>query len=112
LSLKDDVKGKHPNIIQSSSKLNLGNKINNTLEFVVINFPVVLGEQTIQHTNETKGEKNLKEIWMHSLISNDGLLQGELRVTARTQALTISPASAKYRNLACIFKFSVVKSLS
>jgi hypothetical protein len=71
--MEDDVKGKHPNIIQWGAKLNLGNKINNNLEF-----PLVLGEQTIQHTNETKGEKNLKEIWMHSLISNDGLLQGEL----------------------------------
>lgn len=105
MSLKDDVKGKHPNIIQSGSKLNLGNKINNTLEFVVINFPVVLGEQTIQHTNETKGEKNLKEIWMHSLISNDGLLQGELQVTARTQALTISPASASTETLLAFSSF-------
>jgi hypothetical protein len=78
LSMEDDVKGKHPNIIQRGAKLNLGNRIHNTLEFVVINFPLVLGEQPIQHTNETKGEKHLKEIWMHSLISNDGLLQGEL----------------------------------
>jgi len=76
--MEDDVKGKHPNIIQRGAKSNLGNKINNNLEFVAINFPLVLGDPTIEHTNETKGEKNLKEIWMHSLISNDGLLQGEL----------------------------------
>lgn len=46
LSMEDDVKGKHPNIIQRGAKLNLGNKINNTLEFVVINSPLVLGGAT------------------------------------------------------------------